>query len=322
MAGVLYRYRIKEEEAALNELPKLGIPMVMLNSPLDSIPSVNANFLSGTIEAIQHLKELGRTNIAYIKANPKLPAANERFTAFKKALTHCELELQSNLLAEADFGYDTARIETLELLRKEPSINAIICCSDRAAMGAIHAAKQLGARIPDDIAIISLGNLPEIQELSDHPLTTIADSLYVEAYRATTKLIDIINNRDNEPHTEFIDTRLIKRQTTLGSNYRAPSLDVCLSAENGSLDYLLSVGASLDRYSRARLQKQIGNVKDTDPEALSKCESIILEAVRLGYDANLAHDIIRKLTTKSEQLANNPKKLSSIEDKLYEISCN
>jgi len=322
LAGVLYRYRLKEEEAHFNALAKRGVPMVMLNSPLDEIPSVNANFLTGTIEAIQHLKDLGRTKTAYIKGHPQLPTADDLFTAFRKALAHCGLNLQTNLIVEADFGYEKARTQTLELLRREPAIDSILCCSDRAAMGAIHAVKQFGARVPEDIAIIGLGNMPEIQEVSDHPLTTIADPLYFEAYRATAKLIDIINHRDANVHNEFLDTILIKRQTTLGSEYKDPILDASLSAESGSLDYLLSLGGSIEREARERLQRKLKQSESEGSAALELCEATLLEAVSIGFDANLAHDLIRQLNARNDQANQSGETLAPLESELYRISCN
>ncbi|CAA9220941.1 MAG: Transcriptional regulator, LacI family [uncultured Chloroflexia bacterium] len=63
--------------------------------------------------------------------------------------------------------------ETLMTLDEPPS--AIFAASDLAAISAIWAARDAGRRVPEDIAIIGVGNVPE-GLIMRPPLTTVGPS--------------------------------------------------------------------------------------------------------------------------------------------------
>ncbi|MDV9201490.1 LacI family DNA-binding transcriptional regulator, partial [Streptomyces sp. Wh19] len=53
-------------------------------------------------------------------------------------------------------GYDA----TLELLRREPEVTAIVAANDTVALGACAAVRDRGLRIPEDISVAGFDDLP------------------------------------------------------------------------------------------------------------------------------------------------------------------
>lgn len=70
---------------------------------------------------------------------------------------------------EPDEGYKLAR----KMLRRDPTIRALLCMNDRLAFGAYQALQDLGRRIPDDVSLVSFDN-DEIAAYLRPGLTTIA----------------------------------------------------------------------------------------------------------------------------------------------------
>ncbi|MEG0962126.1 MAG: LacI family DNA-binding transcriptional regulator [Lachnospiraceae bacterium] len=121
-----------------------------------------------TFTALSYLKELGHTKIGYIGEQ----ACEVRFTAFKESLAKLELPFYqrntANIKHSADGGYQGANL----LIRGKADISAIFCANDATAIGAIHALKEHGFRIPEDISIISVDDIDTAQYLSPM-LTTV-----------------------------------------------------------------------------------------------------------------------------------------------------
>lgn len=64
-------------------------------------------------------------------------------------------------------GYEAiARLESL------PSATAIIAANDQMALGAMLALKHRGLRIPEDVSVVGIDNIPEAAYF-DPPLTTL-----------------------------------------------------------------------------------------------------------------------------------------------------
>ena len=60
----------------------------------------------------------------------------------------------------------------LQLLKQRHPPDAIVTCNDNIAIGVYRAVRELGLRIPDDVAVASFNDIPAAQFLSP-PLTTV-----------------------------------------------------------------------------------------------------------------------------------------------------
>ena len=73
---------------------------------------------------------------------------------------------------EADFTLQTAYTRAREILTGPDRPQVLLCATDRIAYGVYKAARELGLRIPEDIAVTGFGGY-ETSELMTPPLTTV-----------------------------------------------------------------------------------------------------------------------------------------------------
>jgi LacI family transcriptional regulator len=90
--------------------------------------------------------------------------------------------------------------------------DAIFAASDIMALGAMHAVREAGLRIPDDVAFVGFDDLP-IASLTDIKLTTVRQPTVQFGIRAVELLIDQIENGINHPRHVIMDTELIVRES-------------------------------------------------------------------------------------------------------------
>jgi DNA-binding LacI/PurR family transcriptional regulator len=105
-------------------------------------------------------------------------------------------------------GYESTKV----LIKRNPEITAIFCYNDLLAMGAIKCCKEMGIKVPGDIAIIGFDNII-FSELIEPPLTTIHMDKYEIGKQSAALLLKMLKNPDVPYPTLFIDTELIIRES-------------------------------------------------------------------------------------------------------------
>jgi LacI family transcriptional regulator len=95
-------------------------------------------------------------------------------------------------------------------LSKPP--DAIICASDRLAIGAMHWLQQQGYRIPHDIAVTGFDNIPD-SEFTFPSLTTVHVHKELMGEIAAERLVRRIENADEVPLHIILPTSLVIRQS-------------------------------------------------------------------------------------------------------------
>ncbi len=126
----------------------------------------------GMRQITAHLAKLGHRRLAYISGY-----ADIRYSGFLKGLADCDLKREPALhqiLEPGPSGWtpDLGERGARSLMRQSPKPDAIVCASDRLAIGAMAWLQRNGYRIPDDIAVTGFDNIPE-SDFTFPPLTTI-----------------------------------------------------------------------------------------------------------------------------------------------------
>lgn len=103
-----------------------------------------------------------------------------------------------------------------EIQNIAPGTTGIFCASDAIALQLILQLKELGIECPRDISICGYGNMPLSHFL--HPMTSVDQFAENMGYTACSKLIEIIENRNQEPLPVQLLTpvKLINPNATVG----------------------------------------------------------------------------------------------------------
>ena len=99
------------------------------------------------------------------------------------------------------------------MLRQAPDVDAIFCGSDQIARGVSEALRELGRRVPDDIALVGFDNWTVIAEASRPPLTTIDMNLTEVGRTAASLLLAAIDGHAAHG-THLVPCQLVAREST------------------------------------------------------------------------------------------------------------
>ena len=162
--------------------------------------------------ATGHLLSQGRRAVAHI-AGPPITHARRREAGYLSALRDAGLEPKPGWIARGGFmdadGYQAMQ----RLLQVTPRIDAVFAANDPAAIGAMRAIWEAGLNIPDDIAVIGVGDIAH-GDLLRVPLTTIGWSKEEQGRRAAELIIDQLAGRDDGTvRRVIIPPRLIRRSS-------------------------------------------------------------------------------------------------------------
>ncbi|WP_416147471.1 LacI family DNA-binding transcriptional regulator [Salipaludibacillus sp. HK11] len=171
---------------------------------------INPDNYEGSVKAVSYLLELGHTSIGIITGNLNKLSAKERLVGFETTLMQHGIEISKDDIYYGDFTENSGYEGIKYFLRRSNPPTAIFVSNDTMVIGAYKAVSELGLRIPEDISIIGFDN-SFFSSYLNPPLTTIEISFFDVAKRATTLLIESIEQEEQRGIVEKVNATLIKR---------------------------------------------------------------------------------------------------------------
>ena len=153
---------MRDEPKFLEDLRASQTPVVALwqGTALEGSPTVNIDNRAGMVAGLDHLLDLGHTRIAFIGGRP-LGDIRERRTAFLDAPGSQGHPGSRRYVHERDQrpgGRRRGASSADEPRRRRPT--AVICSTDQLAIGVLHAAAELGSRVPEDLSVVGFDDIP------------------------------------------------------------------------------------------------------------------------------------------------------------------
>lgn len=214
--GIVYASMVHH---AVQPPPNLReVPAVLLNGLCAdrSLPSVVPDEVGGGYAATDAVLRQGHRRIGFINIDPErmIPPSEGRLRGYQEALAAYgvafDVELVRNGNAYADDGYRFAT----ELMQLSDPPTAIFCGTDRTAMGAYDAVRELGFSIPEGVSIVGFDNQQLIAEYLRPALTTVALPFFEMGEWAVRHLIEQRNDNgveDQPPVQHTIACRYVER---------------------------------------------------------------------------------------------------------------
>ncbi|MEC5180581.1 LacI family DNA-binding transcriptional regulator [Arthrobacter sp. CG_A4] len=173
------------------ELNQRGIPTVMLNriGGMVDTDSVVADNLGAGRVAARMLVLAGHREIGLIAGPGEASTSTDRETGIREALADAGIALRSSHVVRGWFGHDSGDAGMRRLMALEDPPKAVVCVSDSVAIGALNAARDLGLRVPEDVAMVGIDDVPT----SGWPicdLSTVSIPLPQMAQDAANLLVD------------------------------------------------------------------------------------------------------------------------------------
>lgn len=197
-----------------------NIPVVLLNRRV-SRPGVHCilvDFENGMYRATKHLLALGHSRIGHLASPSTGQIAEARQRGIQVALTETGLTLKPEWYSivppgrEVGGGFQAMRL--LLDLPEDKRPTAVIAFNDIIAIGALHAVRSYGLRVPQDISIIGVDDIA-LAGHSHPPLTTISQPKYQMGKLAVQTLCRMNEGRISMSNNcTLLETPLIVREST------------------------------------------------------------------------------------------------------------
>lgn len=218
-SDVLFTYNTPEEVLAFYER-YASLPIISIgDSPLDNlgIPKVSINNYHGMYDAVIHLIEDHHyRRIAFIRGPETHTGANERYQAYKDALTKHKIALDPNLVVPGDFSSlgGTAAVGIIldeRGLRPQHDFDAVVAANDIMIWYALRAFQERGIRVPQDLAVVGFDD-DRSSQLIMPPLTTVRQPLYESGRKAAEALLALLAG-ESLPDRIEVPAELVIRQS-------------------------------------------------------------------------------------------------------------
>lgn len=198
-------------------LAQVKFPFVTLERSLDpyDYPSVEVNGRLWFKALIDHLVSLGHQRIAYIGASPDLKIQADRLDGYRDGLKSHGLISDGALVVEGDLTSEGGFSAGRYLLTLPNPPTAIACVDDMTAIGVLHAAREMGWTVGQNLAVAGFDGI-EGFEHTQPPLTTINQPVYQIARRLVQMLAAQITGKPLEEKHLQIEPLLEIRQSTVG----------------------------------------------------------------------------------------------------------
>jgi LacI family transcriptional regulator, repressor for deo operon, udp, cdd, tsx, nupC, and nupG len=199
--------------AELDAVRRAGTTVASVGDRYDGFPSVTVDNRLGARLAVQHLLNLGHTDIGLIgDAAGPLPFSvpSDRHAGWVDALTEAGIEPRPELDVPGRFTVDGGHRAMTQLLAMRRRPTAVFAMSDEMAMGAIKAVRDHGLSVPDDVSIVGFDG----HELADvMELTTVEQPVVESGRKAGEFLLHTLTGETDVPH-EVMPTELVVRRTS------------------------------------------------------------------------------------------------------------
>ena len=184
--------------------------------------------------ALEHLTALGHRSIGYLRRNPPSESSmpwedSQRQMAYRDFLSVADLPYTpaAELRVSSQIAAIQETLRSLLALPRRPT--ALFVNDDMTAIITIKAALLCGLRVPDDLSIVSIDDIP-FAALCTPGLTTVHQPIDAMGRYAATYVLDRISGAETaDPpastkhnHTVFFSPTLVRRESTIATAHAAP----------------------------------------------------------------------------------------------------
>mgnify|MGYP001248607447 CR=1 FL=1 len=196
------------------------IPLVFFDRIVKEIDSdrVVVDDFNGGYKITKHLIEQGCKRIAHLTGPLNLQTYSDRKQGYMQALRDYGQKIDDELIIENNLTRADGLCAIKQLLNLKKRPDGIFCGNDTTALSAILHLKEIGVKVPEEIAIVGFSNEP-FSEVVTPSISTIKQPGFEMGQKAAQMIINQIENKDNSLKFETVvmPNELIIRESSLKS---------------------------------------------------------------------------------------------------------
>jgi len=224
--------RYLNDEAFIAFLSRFSsLPCVNISRAIPGFTNICPDNKLAMFQMLEHLVFThGKQRIALIVGPTTHAASQVRIEMYREFLTIHKIAYDEQLIFRTNMIRADGRIIAEQILGLECTPDAVFAINDQVALGIIESLKELGLKVPEQIAVCGFTDDDE-GECAVPSLTTINENAYLQGKTATQVLIDMIDGKLGV-QTQTVPVQLIIRNSCgcldgLG-RYSAPAQLDCL----------------------------------------------------------------------------------------------
>ncbi len=214
----------RQWDVHLVELQKHDVPVVLLEHelPTNRFAKVVADNFAASGDMTRHLIKLGHKRIAFAfhPFQERDLVGRERLGGFNAAMAEAGLASRATLLLDAcafgekqELHYFPEKIAGCFRRAERPT--ALFAGMDALAIRALETLRELGLRVPQDVAVAGFDNV-EFSEFTQPPLTTVQQPLAEMGRLAAELLFDRLEGKTTRAVCKRLPCRLVIRKSCGG----------------------------------------------------------------------------------------------------------
>ncbi|MFI1486997.1 LacI family DNA-binding transcriptional regulator [Streptomyces sp. NPDC020747] len=184
-------------------------PVVLVNRETTTADCVLADAGDGLRQTVEYLAALGHRHLAYVQGSQHSWSNSHRVDLARAQAERVGLELEVlGWQSETVAGGTAAAAGVIA-----SGASAVIAHNDLVALGVIAGARQLGVRVPDDLSVVGIDDMP-LAATAYPALSTIAVPMDRAGALSLEMLSQAIADEHREPRTLRLPTQLVVRGST------------------------------------------------------------------------------------------------------------
>jgi LacI family transcriptional regulator len=220
-------------------LPTVAIPG---HRRVQGVTNVVLNHRKGAWLALNHLLEMGHTEIAFMKGSNLSPDSEERWNSIRAVAEELGIPMRTELIVQLESDDSTPQLGfpfAKELLGRKRPFTALFAYNDISAIGAIRAFQAAGLEVPRDVSVVGFDDI-RIAMHNNPSLTTVHQPLEKMGEIAARALLNRIEGHEDWVPEIVIEPEFVVRNST------ARALPVPLAsggaAEDASRNFPIEAG--------------------------------------------------------------------------------
>jgi LacI family transcriptional regulator len=201
------------DAANLAALRDRAIPTVAIDRRVTGwdVDTVYSDTLSGSYSLTRHLISLGHRSIAIISGPLAATTAEDRLVGYCLALSEAGLPIDLRLIRHGEHKTRSGHLLMDDLLNESIPFSAVVASNNLMSIGVIESLQAHGRRIPDDVALVSFDELPDLTRFFPF-ITTVDQPAYDMGINAAQLLLSRLEaDAPLQPRQVVLPARLVLR---------------------------------------------------------------------------------------------------------------
>lgn len=199
----------------VTEFQSQNISVMLVNNRIQGLelPCVLSDEYGGVKMAVEHLIQRGHRDIAMIAGRFSPYIVGERYRAFLEITRACGIAVDAQRVKMCEADVESATRAATELLSRKDRPTAVFAANDIIAAGILKAARRLGLRVPQDVAVVGFDD-STVCTMLEPELTSVHINCRRMGELCVERLRAMLSGEEITPLTAVVPAELRVRGTT------------------------------------------------------------------------------------------------------------